>query len=189
MEGFLETIMFFLHSKNMEGGNGNMKIKNMSVLFTVAVLIIISIIAVSPAHAETNSGSSKNPFSLFVELIAQKLGIDKTKVQNIANEYKNTKMKEKKATMQTRQESRLNNLVKKGKITEAQKQAILQKLKEFENTYSLENMKDLSKEEKRKKMEEKQEKLKLFLESINIEPGVILGIRRGKPSLNLTPTQ
>ena len=99
-----------------------------------------------------NAQGSENPASTLAARIAQRFNLNETDVQAVFNEVRD----EHKAKMKADLESRLNQAVSDGKITEAQKQAILEKFGTSpENKINKEEFKSMTKEERRAKMEEK----------------------------------
>lgn len=86
------------------------------LIFSFASAAIFS--AVTIAHAQTNSN---NGFSKLVQAIAQKFNLDPNQVQDVFNQYHRQNMQNRQAFFQ----NRLDDLVTQGKITQSQKQAIL----------------------------------------------------------------
>lgn len=113
------------------------------------------------------------------ETIAQKFGLDKSKVQTVVDEFHTSKMKERQAEMQKKWEDKLTQEVKDGKITDAQKQAILKKLDELRSKYNPDTISNMTVEERRKAMEAKQTELKSWADSQGInESYLIFGFGR-----------
>lgn len=91
------------------------------------ILPIVAIVAaggiltfsVSKVNAQTNT-----PMSGLVQMIASKFNLDQTQVQTVVDQYHQTE-KGNRGTEMKNQEDRLAKLVTEGKITEAQKQAII----------------------------------------------------------------
>lgn len=96
--------------------------RKINILFPVlgGFLIAVSLLGVGLVNAQDTSG---NPF---VEKLAQKLGLSQEKVQVAVEQIH----EEQRAEMDKKLEERLNQAVKDGKITEDQKKALLEKLKE-----------------------------------------------------------
>jgi len=67
------------------------------------------------------------------------------------------------------EEERLTKLVSEGKITEAQKSAILAELKALQTKYSIESMKDLSEEERQTQMKTIQDELTAWAKEQGID--------------------
>lgn len=79
------------------------------------------------AQAATSSDSDKAPMSGLVDAIATKFNLDKTQVQQVVDEQR-TQME---AEREEKIKSQLNTLVKDGKITQAQADAITTKRAEL----------------------------------------------------------
>jgi hypothetical protein len=76
--------------------------------------------------------------------------------------------------MKVRLNTKLETLVKEGKISDAQKQAILGKLSQLHSKYSKESMKDLTPEERKKRMDEQKAEIEAFAKEQNINIEYIL---------------
>lgn len=103
-----------------------------------------------------------------VEKISTKFGLDKNEVQKVFDEQRNEMHKE----MQARQEERLSQLVKDGKITEAQKTLIVNKQKEMQaqRETNKDSFKDLTPEERKTQMETKKAEIDAWAKENGIDP-------------------
>jgi len=144
--------------------------------------------------ADNNSSAKGNFFSVLFEKIASILGLDKTKVQEAANQAK-TEMKlsgtpptiKEGGTNPNRPENldptkmmeeRLALAVKNGKITEAQRTAIITEVTAVMKKYTLDNSATL--EERKTAMEKQQTELKEWAKSQGIdEQYVVFGFGNG----------
>jgi hypothetical protein len=104
------------------------------------------------ASAQSTSGS--NGDDSLVNKIAQRFNVNKDDVQKVFDENKSQHQ----AAHQQKMEERLDQAVKDGKITSAQKDAIIAKLQEMK-TY-MESIKDKPADEKRALMKAKMDELK-----------------------------
>lgn len=106
--------------------------KTKTVSLVAIVVILGSLFISQPVHATQNRMRGGNFFSELVIFISQKFGLDKTQVQNAIQDFR----KQKKATITPRptmtpdqrlaaERARLNALVKQGKITGDQENAII----------------------------------------------------------------
>jgi phenylpyruvate tautomerase PptA (4-oxalocrotonate tautomerase family) len=148
------------------------------ILIPVIALVITggTVFVASGVNAQTPA----DRLSELSEVIAQKFGLDKSKVQTVVDEFHTSKMKERHAEMQKKWEDKLTQDVKDGKITETQKQAILKKLAELKSANNPDTMKNMTAEERKKTMETKRAELKSWAESQGIDPSyVIFGFGRG----------
>ena len=121
--------------------------------------------------------SDQNSMSSLVQKIADKFGLNKDEVQAVFDQNR----QEHQAQMQTRFEDQLTQAVTDGKITEEQKQLILQKHKELqENRQSkMEEMKDMSVEERRTAMEKERQELENWAKENGIALKYLMGGFKG----------
>jgi len=114
----------------------------------------------SVASAQSTSGNTAND-SLATK-IAQKFNLNKDDVQKVIDQNKTDHQAER----QQKMEDRLNQAVKDGKITSAQKDAILAKMQDMK-TY-MDSIKDKSADEKRSLMKTKMDELKQWTKDNNL---------------------
>ena len=111
------------------------------------------------ASANFVSAQDLNGHSSLITKIAQKFNLNETDVTAVFEEERNQRHAEMKAQM----EEKLNQAVKDGKITEAQKTAILGKMDEMRNNHPESGQfKGLSKEQMRGQMEEKRTEMETW---------------------------
>jgi hypothetical protein len=115
---------------------------------------------------------SENPHAMLVQKIAQKFGLQESEVQAVFDE-EHAAMK---VRMHARYEERLNQLVSEGKITEAQKQLIMQKHEELKANHEteFEALKDKTPEERRAFMEQKKQELDTWAQENGIDPEYLM---------------
>jgi hypothetical protein len=115
---------------------------------TVAVLSV-GVFTSTRVFAQTSS----DPTSSIVQKIAEKFGLNKSDVQAVFDQERS----DRKADMESKFEAQLDQNVKDGKITEAQKQLIISKRKELETTRQsqMQNMQGKSPDEMKTAMEAK----------------------------------
>ena len=139
----------------------------------VAVVLTGAIVlgTVSVSAQETNGQTT------LVQSIAKKFGLAENEVQAVFDEHKEAHH----AQMQTRLEERLNQAVTDGKLTEAQKQAIIDKHNELQKNVAANKdvLQEMSPEERRETMQKHHEELKAWAEQEGIDlslfPMVIKG--------------
>lgn len=108
---------------------------------------LISVNAVNAVNAQNNITVPD-----IVQRIAQRFNLNQSDVQKVFDEAH----QEKRTQMQTKLEDRLNQAIKDGKITEAQKTAILNKLQEQKNNKpSIEQFKNQTPEQRKQAMQQK----------------------------------
>lgn len=165
-----------------------MKTKKTFVAVLVVSLITSILFTPSLAYAQDGEAEQSNFFVSIFHKLLQKFGLEK-KIQTDAAKENAAKKENGQdngfappdgtpvTTISGQPQPRnggnnsetiLSNLVKQGKITEAQKTSILAELKTLQSTYSVENMKDLTNEERKTKMEEMQTAFNTWAKENNI---------------------
>lgn len=94
------------------------------IFITVLALTATGLVVGTAAGSVSAQGSTTN----WIQTLAQKLGVSEDKVQSALTDMRS----QKRAVMQSRLEERLTQAVADGKITEAQKQAILTRHKDMQ---------------------------------------------------------
>jgi hypothetical protein len=125
-------------------------IKNKALFAALAAAVIGTTLFVSTKAYATEEPNT-NPMSQLVQKIADKFGLNKSDVQAVFDQDR----ADRKTAMEQKFETQLDQDVKDGKITEAQKQLIISKRKELETTRQnkMQNMQGKSKEEMKTAME------------------------------------
>ena len=116
----------------------------------ISALIIAGVVlfgASQIVHAQNST--NKGPFSGLTAIIAQKFGLDQAKVQDVVSQYKKEQSKTAQQKIQNGISTRLDQFVKQGKITSAQKQAILDEYAKLKSEYSRDAFKNLTAEQKK----------------------------------------
>ncbi len=143
--------------------------KKIALAAFIGTLAIAGILGVSKTYAQ-----DEQPDSLIQKLV-EKFNLNKDEVQAVFDEERS----ERQAENQARFEERLSQAVSEGKITEDQKNLILEKHKELqeERANEIEEWKDLSQEERKEKMEQRREEMKSWMEEngIDLDLMMILG--------------
>ena len=160
-------------------------------------IIGFGLLNVQGVQAQTTSQTNNlNPFQLMIERISSVFHLDKAKVQEVVQQVHTEQQATREKQMEQRQTDRLSQLVKDGKITEAQKSAIIAKLTEIKKTFNPEISKTLSQAERKTVMDKHQAELKAWAVSQGIDPSYVMrgfggrqGIRGiGERKMKLTPT-
>jgi hypothetical protein len=151
-------------------------------IITILSVLLIGLTVLVPAYGAEVNTSHPNFFSQFISFIAQKFGLDKTKLQNAANQFKEQKKTEIKQNKLNPEKARLDQLVKDGKITQAQEDLILKELTDLRTKYSPANLKILTAEERQKQMQAEQDELKAWLQANSINLNLIMPGSNSRPS-------
>jgi uncharacterized protein (DUF305 family) len=166
----------------MKGGE-HMKTRTIIVPVLAAGIVTVGLLYGGPVHAQsttpTQTETRANFFQGLVDKLASTFNLDKARVQTVVEEYHEQNHAERQAEMQKRQEERLNTLVTEGKITEAQKQAIIAKTAELKRNFDPAAMRNMTKEQRKAAMEQKRTELESWAQSQGIDPQYILGMGRG----------
>jgi hypothetical protein len=143
------------------------------LLIPVAVVMIAGAIYFGAVSIQAQSTSANDPQTSLIQKFAKKFGLKESDVQTVFDEERTTRQ----AEMQTRYEEQLTQYVKDGKITEAQKQLIINKHKELQTANQTErtDMRDLTPEQRRTQMETKREELETWATQNGIDPQYIGG--------------
>jgi Skp family chaperone for outer membrane proteins len=134
-------------------------------------LSLVFLFATVSAHAQDATPTTKTP-SLIQELV-NKFGLNFNDVKALFDAHK----QEKKSQMETNFTTKLDQLVKDGKITDAQKQLILQKRQEIET--NRQNWKNLNGQARRDAMQKERTDLENWAKQNNIDLKYVLGHMRG----------
>ena len=111
-----------------------------------------------------------NPFAALVEKISTTFNLDTSKVQAVVDQFHQEQKTQRQAEMKARQEEYLNTLVSEGKITEAQKQAIIKKTAELKASFKPGDMRNKTEEERIATMEKRHAEITAWAESQGINP-------------------
>ncbi|MBU0618967.1 hypothetical protein KKD62_01900 [Patescibacteria group bacterium] len=111
------------------------------------------------AYAENESGS----YPPIIQKLVERFGLNEEEVKVVFDETREKRRVE----MQTRLENRLNEAIEGGDLTEAQKEAILAKKAEMQTNCG--EFKDLSPEERQKKMQAHKEEMQTWAEANGVD--------------------
>ena len=129
------------------------------------------------ANAESGTSTSTSPVSSLVDKLASTFNLDKTNVQEVFDSQR-TEMETARAQ---RVSDRLDALVTAGTITSAQKSAIETKLAELkkEREANKDDMKDMSDEERKSKMDEKRTEMESWAKEQGLDLSKLKGVFGG----------
>ncbi len=139
---------------------------NKKIIVTVIITVFIGLVifGVTTTQAQT---SNPNGFTNIISSLAKKLGIGEDKVQSAFDSIRSERQEQ----MEKVFEEKLNQLVKDGKITEAQKKLILAKHQEMQK----------NQEANKNKMQTQRQELLDWAEKNKIDPQYLFGFGgRGK---------
>jgi len=97
------------------------------------------------------------------------LGLEKTQVQNVVNEYKTQQKGKMMQNLQDKEKQRLDKLVSDGKITSNQESAIIQELKTLRDKYKIGQNTNETPDQRKTNMDAFQKDLKAWADSQNID--------------------
>lgn len=141
-------------------------LRNKILLPVLAVTIGgVALFGVSQVSAQNTDGPSE-----LVSAIAQKFNLPQDQVQQVFNEQKEKHH----AQMQVKMDEKLTQLVKDGKLTEAQKQAMIAKMAEMKNNFNPDALKDLTPEQRREKMDQHRQEMENWAKSQGIDPTLLM---------------
>ncbi len=142
---------------------------------TTTLVLLFSVLFAAPAFAFSPSDLfNTNWFQNLVNRVENKTNGQVTEQQikkHVTKKWTNRKMATRSGEMKNMVMGTafLDKLVSEGKITSAQKEAIIAEMKTLKEKYGEGKMKDLTKEQKQEKMKEMQAEIKTFLETQGID--------------------
>lgn len=162
----------------------NLSKKSVMPVLVIPVLLISALSLSKPAFAADTSTTTQSGgvFSGLLQFISQKFGLDQTQVKTAVQDYKTTNKQKIADNMQKREDNRLAALVKAGKITDAQKQAIITELGVLQSKYNPDSFKNLTPDQRKQKFTDEQNEIKSWAQSQGIDPKYVLpgfGVRFG----------
>jgi hypothetical protein len=165
-------------------------IKSKKIIVSTTSLILVSQLFLGSTQAfaqtPTPSPTQSNFFQGLVNFISQKFGLDKTQVQSAVQQYQ--KQNEPNGSrripptadeLKAMEKNRLDKLVTDGKITAEQENLIIQEMNTLHSKYNLENMKNLSMDDRKKQMDAMQAEIKTWASANNIDAKYLMFGRGG----------
>jgi len=156
----------------------------------VLVALGTSLLAVTPAHAATNSTGAGNFFSGLVQYIAKTFGLDQTKVQTAVNTYN----QQQKQNGQQNQKTKLDKLVSAKTITQSQEDAIIAELAVLKSKYNPSNFKSMTAAQRKQQFQNEQTDINNWAKAQGIDPKYLMpgfgggGFRGMHKGWNAKPT-
>jgi hypothetical protein len=158
--------------RKLQRKGGEITMNKKLLISTLSLAVIgASILSVSQASAFQNGNGD-----YMMQKLAERFNLNPGEVETFFEEMR----AEKQTQMQVEHENRLNQMVTDGKITEAQKQAIIQKHEEMRANFG--DMADLTPEEQRANAIEKRQEMQTWAEQNGIDLQQLgpLGFERGR---------
>lgn len=147
---------------------------NRKIIISVAAVTLVgSGLLARQAFAES---SSTNPMQSLVQKIAAKFNLNQADVQAVFDQDRQEWQQQRQAEMKSRQETYLTGLVSQGKITEAQKTLILNKLQELETARqtAMSQTANQTPDERRSAMDAERQELDTWAKQNNIDPQYLM---------------
>jgi membrane protein involved in colicin uptake len=144
---------------------------------------VLTLVGASAFGATAAFAQGSDPSSGLAQRIAEKFGLKQTDVQTVVDQYRTEERAERQAEMQTKYEERLTQLVKDGKITEAQKQLILSKHAELQASREQEftSFKNMTEDERKAAMEKKRSEMESWAKANGIDVQYVMPLGKGGP--------
>lgn len=135
---------------------------------TISAVVLATVIALS-FGAVTTSAHFYADDSTMTKTLAAKLGVSEDKVKEAFNSMK----AEREAQMKTSLETKLTQAVKDGKISDAQKQAIITKFGQEKNKIDPTTFKDMTPAQRKAEMEKRKTDLEAWAKENNLDLSTI----------------
>ena len=149
---------------------------NKKIILSALVLTIVGagILGTSRVYAQNTNGG---PMSALAQMIADKFNLNKNDVQTVFDQYRSDRQSQTQANF----EQKLSQAVTDGKITEAQKQLILSKHKELQDSRdtSRSDIQNMTPEERKTIKETQKQALEDWAKQNNIDLKYFFGGRMG----------
>lgn len=126
------------------------------------------------AQSPQPTAAAQRPFyQSLIDKIASTFNVDKSKVEDVVNQWHSENKQKMMDTMKQRMDDKLSQAVKDGKITEAQKTAIIKRLSEEKNSFNKEEIEDMTPEQRKTAMQNKRTELENWAKSQGIDPNLL----------------
>jgi hypothetical protein len=154
--------------------------KNIILTGLIITVLVLGIAGAGNTYAQTPSISNENPMTSLVQKIAEKFGLKQADVQEVFDQVR----KDRESQMQARYEAQLDTYVKEGKITEAQKQLIINKHKELKANMQkeMDTIAEMTPEQRKAQHDAKKAELDAWAQANGIDPqylGFFIKVKKG----------
>ena len=173
---------------------------------TLATVFGLSIMLSNlPVYAQTSTPTPTKVafFDGLVKYIADKFHLDQSQVKSAVSEYQAQHQTEMQKKHDTQEKARLDKLVKDGKITQDQENAIISEVKALREKYHVGGEKDMTPQERKTQFDAMQKEAKSFAQEHKIDIKYLMpefgmkmrmGMKRGMMDghnrpITVTPTQ
>jgi hypothetical protein len=138
-------------------------------------VLTVGVIGVAATGTTTVMAQNNGSYQSFVAELAQKLGLDQTKVQQAFDSIKSDNQAKRQVTVQ----SKLDQAVKDGKLTDAQKQLILNKIQEIKSQVQtdMQNWKNMAPQQRRDQMKKRHDDITAWAKQNGIDMQYVFGMR------------
>jgi len=134
-------------------------------MVSMGALLLVGAFGLGPVKAQGGSG-----YSSLIQKLVDRFGLKTEEVQQVFDQERTERQEQ----MRLRFEERLDQMVKDGKITEEQGQAILDQKAEMQA--DCQNFQGLTPEERRTNMETHRRKMQAWAEENGIDPTLLPGL-------------
>lgn len=150
--------------------------KNRLMIAAASICLLTGIYGASITMANYTPGNREG----LIEMLSAKFNLDENEVEKTLDEYRLAYQAERQVEMKIRLEERLNQAIVDGKITEEQKNLLLEKREEMQSKISqdVEGWSE-DREARHEKMESYREEMKEWAESNGIDTSLV-GLDRGE---------
>ena len=176
--------------------------KTMLPITVVSVIGLSIMLSTLPAYAQTKgSKPTKINFSDgLTKFIADEFHLDQNKVKTAVSTYKSQHFVKMQQTRDDHEKARLDQLVKDGKITQDQENAILAELSTLRSKYDPLKLKGMTPDQRKEQFTAIQSEIQVFAKANNIDAkylmsyfGMRMRIKHGswgmhKPNITITPS-
>lgn len=141
-------------------------------LFPILGLAAIGIVSFGAVQALAHNATTSDGKTI-VQKLAEKFNLQQDEVQQVFDDHK-TQVK---TDMQTKISDRLSEAVTQGKITEEQKQKIVDKQKELQSQMeaNLDKLKDMTPDDRRVEMQKQRDELEKWAKDNGIDTQYLMG--------------
>lgn len=144
---------------------------NKKIIIVTLILVLggVAVFGVTQAAAQ-----SPTPFTNLIQKLSQRFNLKEADVKAVFDEAKS----ERQSQMQVKFAERLTQLVKDGKLTEAQKQAVIVKHKELQEKHkqNWEQFKNLTPQQRSDFMQKQRTELETWAKAQGIDLNLIFGV-------------